>query len=314
MVVWGDDFLSVAEDAELLWLEQLMKSQYTCKGIWVGPGDGCVQEARILGRIVAYHSWGIQYEADPVLAERLIRDCGLENANSVVTPWADDAAASQATTHASAIPVSRTAVPLDAVRRAVGSQKHLELDPVASQGGLQEESPELTEERAKSFKSLAAVLNFLALDRADLQFTAKELMRRLSAPREVDEARLKRAVRYLLGTPRIVLRIPWHSGSSEVVAYVDSNFAGCPTTRKSTTGGAIMWCGACLKTWSRTQPTIALSSGEAELAAVVAGVAEGLGMLSVLRSDATAAIGITQRKGLGKVRHLATADLWCSNG
>ena len=29
-----------------------------------------------------------------------------------------------------------------------------------------------------------------------------------------------------------------------------------------------------------------------------------------LRSDATAAIGITQREGLGKVRHLATADLW----
>ena len=29
-----------------------------------------------------------------------------------------------------------------------------------------------------------------------------------------------------------------------------------------------------------------------------------------LKSDATAAIGITQREGLGKVRHLATADLW----
>ena len=152
-MVWGDDFLSVAEDAELLWLEQLMKSHYTCKGIWVGPGAGCVKEARILGRIVAYCSWGIQYEADPVLAERLIRDCGLESANPVVTPWADDAAASQATTNTSEKPL-----PLDAARRAVGSQKRLELDPVASQGSLQEESPELTEERAKSFKSLAAVL------------------------------------------------------------------------------------------------------------------------------------------------------------
>ena len=52
------------------------------------------------------------------------------------------------------------------------------------------------------------------------------------------------------------------------------------------------------------------------------GVAEGLGLLSVLadfgltalrltlKSDATAAIGITQREGLGKVRHLATPDLW----
>ena len=29
-----------------------------------------------------------------------------------------------------------------------------------------------------------------------------------------------------------------------------------------------------------------------------------------LKSDATAAIGITEREGLGKVRHLETADLW----
>ena len=49
--------------------------------------------------------------------------------------------------------------------------------------------------------------------------------------------------------------------------------------------------------------------------------AEGLGMKSVLsdfdhpvsieiHSDATAAIGICKRQGLGRVRHLATADLW----
>ena len=30
----------------------------------------------------------------------------------------------------------------------------------------------------------------------------------------------------------------------------------------------------------------------------------------VIRSDATAAIGICKREGLGRVRHLATADLW----
>ena len=316
-MVWGDDFLCVADDADLKWMEQLMKSHYDCKSIWVGPGADCVQEARVLGRIVTYCSWGIQYEADPTLAERLVRDCGLENANPVTTPWADDAAVAQATASA-----SETRLPLDSVRKTVGSQKHLELDPIAAQGSTLEESPELDEPRAKAYKSLAAVLNFLALDRADLQFPAKELMRRFSAPREVDEARLRRAVRYVLGTPRLVLRIPWHAGSSEIVTFVDSNFAGCPTTRKSTTGGAILWCGVCVKSWSRTQPTIALSSGEAELAAVVAGVAEGLGMIAVLadfgltairltlKSDATAAIGITQREGLGKVRHLATADLW----
>jgi hypothetical protein len=29
-----------------------------------------------------------------------------------------------------------------------------------------------------------------------------------------------------------------------------------------------------------------------------------------LHSDATAAIGIAKRRGLGKIRHLSTADLW----
>ena len=51
------------------------------------------------------------------------------------------------------------------------------------------------------------------------------------------------------------------------------------------------------------------------------GASEGLGAQSLLedfgikvqlliRSDATAAIGICKRQGSGKVRHLATADLW----
>ena len=76
-----------------------------------------------------------------------------------------------------------------------------------------------------------------------------------------------------------------------------------------------------LKWWSKTQPTLALSSGEAELAAIVRSTSEGLGLISimtefniqadlVIKSDAVAAIGIVRRQGLGRVRHLAVADLW----
>ena len=36
----------------------------------------------------------------------------------------------------------------------------------------------------------------------------------------------------------------------------------------------------------------------------------GLNAEILIRSDATAAIGIVHRLGLGKVRHLATSDLW----
>ena len=80
--------------------------------------------------------------------------------------------------------------------------------------------------------------------------------------------------------------------------------------------------GQCLvKHWAKTQTTVSLSSGEAELQGIAAGAAQGLGLQSLMRdmgwevklrlhSDATAAIGMCKRKGLGKVRHLATTDLW----
>ena len=76
-----------------------------------------------------------------------------------------------------------------------------------------------------------------------------------------------------------------------------------------------------LRHWSSTQSTVTLSSAEAELNGICRGASTSIGLRSVakdlglswditLMSDATAAIGITRRRGLGKIRHLATADLW----
>ena len=101
----------------------------------------------------------------------------------------------------------------------------------------------------------------------------------------------------------------------------DSDHAGCLRTRKSTSGGMVRWGTHVLKWWSKTQPTLALSSGEAELAAIVKSTSEGLGVQAtmeefgiparlVVRSDAVAAIGIVKRQGLGRIRHLAVGDLW----
>ena len=81
--------------------------------------------------------------------------------------------------------------------------------------------------------------------------------------------------------------------------------------------------GGCnVKHWSKTQTTIALSSGEAELHGIAAGIAHGLEIQSLARdlgfsmairihSDAIAALGICRRRGLGKIRHLDVTDLWC---
>ena len=114
---------------------------------------------------------------------------------------------------------------------------------------------------------------------------------------------------------------PWCPLSNEIEAYVDADHAGCFRTRKSTLGGTLMWNRRFIKGWSKTMDILALSSGESELAAVVKGATEALGLQSILKdfgvnttlhllSDATAAIGIVCRLGLGRVRHLATADLW----
>ena len=74
-----------------------------------------------------------------------------------------------------------------------------------------------------------------------------------------------------------------------------------------------------LKHWATTQKAITLSSGEAELTGVVKGVAEGLGMQSLLldlgeslelevHADSAAAIGICRRSGIGRARHLAVGQ------
>ena len=76
-----------------------------------------------------------------------------------------------------------------------------------------------------------------------------------------------------------------------------------------------------IKTWSKTQALIALSSGESELYAALKAAAETLGLLAILKdlgwvltgevwSDANAAIGIINRNGLGKTRHIETGLLW----
>ena len=77
----------------------------------------------------------------------------------------------------------------------------------------------------------------------------------------------------------------------------------------------------CIRTYSSTQSTVSLSSGEAEYYGLVKGAAAGLGHQAIMSdygvdlpvrlwTDSSAAIGISKRSGLGKIRHLATHTLW----
>ena len=105
--------------------------------------------------------------------------------------------------------------------------------------------------------------------------------------------------------------------------WTDSDFAGNRKNRKSTSGGVLFHGKHLLKSWSTNQATIALSSGEAEYYAMVKGASQAFGMAALaadlgtpleepmqLNTDASAAIGIGSRLGLGKVRHIEVNQLW----
>ena len=184
-----------------------------------------------------------------------------------------------------------------------------------------DEHDRLTAESATTYRALAARCNYLAQDRADISFASKELCRDFSAPTIRSWIRLKRLIRYLQGAPRLVYHYACQQRPEVLSIYVDTDFAGCRVTRRSTSGGAAMYGTHCLRHWSTTQPTLALSSGEAELGGLCKGCAQAIGLRSVgmdlglsyslrMFSDATAAIAISRRLGIGKIRHLDVSLLW----
>ena len=71
----------------------------------------------------------------------------------------------------------------------------------------------------------------------------------------------------------------------------------------------------CISHWATTQTTLSLSSTEAELHGIGKGISHALGLKSLyadlgkrfdlrIHPDATAAIGIARRRGLGKTHRL----------
>ena len=135
--------------------------------------------------------------------------------------------------------------------------------------------------------------------------------------------RVKRLGRYLKNQPRFVLQFKYQEGCDNITVWTDTDFAGCVKTRKSTSGGVVQLGGHTIRTWSTHQSVIALSSGEAEYYGMVKGASVGLGVRALmedlgweysgsieLRTDASAAIGIANRVGVGKVRHIEVSQLW----
>ena len=183
-----------------------------------------------------------------------------------------------------------------------------------------ENDEELPQKLHTAFRGAAARGNHLSADRIDCQFACKEICRWMSKPSAHSWKALKRLCRFLNGMPRLVY-VYRQQHVNYIDVYTDTDWAGCPKTRKSTSGGVVMLGRHTIKHWSSTQASVALSSGEAEFNGVIRGAGQGLGYTALLQdfgvdaplrlwTDSSAAIGICSRQGLGKLRHLDTHTLW----
>ena len=130
---------------------------------------------------------------------------------------------------------------------------------------FQSEGEVLTTSEASLFRALAARANYLAMDRPECAFATKELCRFFATPTKTGAEQLKRLIRYLAGAKRLVWIFGFQeiSNSDALVVHVDTDFAGCHVTRRSTSGGAACRGQHLIKHWSTTQSTVALSSAEA---------------------------------------------------
>ena len=107
----------------------------------------------------------------------------------------------------------------------------------------------------------------VSADRRDIQFAVKELARRMQAPRVCDWLAAETLARYLRTTPRLgraVVLDPASKGTAllSLELYSDSDWAGCPETRRSTDNIGVCLGGAVVQTSCQTQPGLpATSSG-----------------------------------------------------
>jgi hypothetical protein len=102
-------------------------------------------------------------------------------------------------------------------------------------------------------------------------------------PREPHLAAAKRILRYLQGTPDLGLFIDRASSPTTLTIYTDADWAGCPETRRSTSGFAA-FLGTSLVSWSsKRQHTVSRSSVEAEYRAIANGVAEASWLRQLLQ-------------------------------
>ena len=126
--------------------------------------------------------------------------------------------------------------------------------PQTSPSGAKPSAPldheELEPDGQKAYHCVSARLSYLASDRPDSAFACKECSRAVGKATRADLTRLKRIGRYVLYNATCRVGVPLQQEESIVLidGLSDADAAGCPKTRRSTSGGCLRvgqhrkWC------------------------------------------------------------------------
>ena len=132
---------------------------------------------RVLNRILSWNKDGIHYEVDQRHAEPIIEQLKLEESKSVVTP---------------------------------GTREE-------QTKAFENNSDLMNTQDASAYGMMVAGLNYLAMDRPDIQCATNEIAKQMSETCEHHCVLLNRMGRYLKGVPRLVQKFEWLTETSDIV-------------------------------------------------------------------------------------------------
>lgn len=129
---------------------------------------------------------------------------------------------------------------------------------------------------------LGSLMYTMLCVRPDICYAVGYLGRFQVQPDEAHWQALKRVVRYVKGTKNLKLQYKQNDDAEALVGYADADWASDAEDRKSVSGFVFKVFGNTVSWASRKQQTVALSSCEAEYAALSAAASEGLWLHGIL--------------------------------
>ena len=183
-LVHGDDSVSSAIPEDLKWLQEELAKKYEITTKIMGEKPDMEKEVKILNRTLKWiDGVGIQYEVGSKHAEKIIKETRADKMKGLHVPIVrEDSAESD-----------------EHKERSIEEMKRR-----SKLGHKAEKSGEVLDPRETTrFRALAARANFLAVDRPDIIFAAKELTRKMAEPTKEDWEKLVRPGRHLKTRPKL---------------------------------------------------------------------------------------------------------------